>query len=40
LFLVGIAGSAVVVVLAFFGDFKELFSNDEGEVIDTRPPAT
>lgn len=39
-FLIGIAGSAVVVVLAFFGDFRELFSNDDGEVVDTRPPTT
>jgi hypothetical protein len=40
LFLLGMAGSAVVVLLAFFGDFRELFSNDQGEVIDTRPPNT
>ncbi|HUX43590.1 MAG TPA: hypothetical protein VMV57_02460 [Terracidiphilus sp.] len=30
MFLVGIAGSAVVVVLSFFDDFTQLFRNETG----------
>ncbi len=39
-FLIGMAGSAVVVVRVFFGDFMELFSDDEGETINTRQPSS
>ena len=29
LFLLGLGGSAIVVLISFFEDFKELFSKDE-----------
>jgi hypothetical protein len=38
-FLLGMAGSAVVVVISFFDDFAELFSKDDkGEILHSRPP--
>jgi hypothetical protein len=39
-FLLGIAGSAVVVLLSFFDDFTELFSDDEIDTFGSRPPTT
>ena len=39
-FLLGMAGSAVVVMISFVEDFSELFSNDEVEAIHTNPPAS
>jgi hypothetical protein len=39
-FLVGLAGSSIVVLISFFEDFLELFSkNDESEVARPQPPA-
>jgi len=37
LFLLGITGSAVVVLFSFFDDFTQLFSNEEGESLPTHP---
>lgn len=38
-FLLGLAGSAIVVLISFVEDFLELFSNDEiPESVHTRPP--
>lgn len=38
-FLLGLAGSAIVVLISFVEDFFELFSNDEiPETVHTRPP--
>ncbi len=40
-FLVGLAGSAIVVLISFVEDFLELFSNDEiPETVHTRPPTS
>jgi hypothetical protein len=36
LFLIGLVGSAVVVIISFVEDFRELFSDDE--VTPTAPP--
>jgi hypothetical protein len=40
LFLVGMAGSAVVVLLSFFDDFTQLFSNEEVDSFPRSPPTT
>jgi hypothetical protein len=40
LFLVGMAGSAVVVLFSFFDDFTQLFSKEEFEPIQGQPPRT
>jgi hypothetical protein len=37
-FLLGMAGSAVVVLFSFFDDFTQLFSNDEIGETHTHPP--
>jgi hypothetical protein len=38
-FLLGLAGSAVVVLISFVEDFFELFSDDEtSEIAHSRPP--
>lgn len=38
IFLLGIAGSAIVVLISFFGDFTELFSDEEIKPLPTNPP--
>lgn len=38
MFLIGLAGSALVVGISFVEDFGELFSSDEGPVEPPRPP--
>ena len=38
LFFVGMAGSAVVVVISFVDDFRELFGPDEGPPEPEAPP--
>ncbi len=42
LFFVGMAGSAVVVIISFFEDFKELFGDDDAvpEPAPHAPPKT
>jgi len=41
LFLVGLAGSAIVILISFVEDFGELFSkNDDVEVARPHPPTT
>jgi len=37
-FLLGMAGSAVVILISFFEDFSELFSDDEVEPLHSHPP--
>lgn len=38
-FLLGLLGSAVVVIISFVEDFAELFSkDDEAEAVHTHPP--
>jgi len=37
-FFIGMAGSVVVVLISFFDDFTELFSDEEIEPLPTRPP--
>jgi hypothetical protein len=39
-FILGMTGSAIVVLFSFFDDFTQLFSNEE--IVDTltRPPTT
>lgn len=39
-FLLGLAGSTVVVLISFFDDFTQLFSNEEFEPLQSRPPKT
>jgi hypothetical protein len=39
MFFVGLAGSAVVVLIAFFEDLKELFGSDEADPEPARQPA-
>jgi len=38
LFLIGLVGSAVVVIISFVEDFRELFSDDEVAPIPPPPP--
>ena len=38
MFFLGLAGSAVVVLITFFEDFKELFGPDEGPEAPHGPP--
>jgi hypothetical protein len=38
LFLIGLVGSAVVVIISFVEDFRELFSDDEVAPIPRPPP--
>ena len=38
MFLLGMAGSAAVVVISFVEDFFELFSDNEIEPLRTHPP--
>jgi hypothetical protein len=38
LFLIGLAGSAVVVIISFVEDFRELFSDDEVAPTAPAPP--
>jgi len=38
LFFVGMAGSAVVIVISFVEDFRELFGSDEGSPEPQGPP--
>lgn len=40
LFFVGIAGSAVVIVISFVEDFRELFGPDESSPQHEEPPST
>ena len=39
-FLLGMGGSAIVVLISFFSDFTELFSDEEIKALPTRPPTT
>ena len=39
-FLIGLAGSAIVVVISFVEDFAELFSSDDGNHADAHTPGT
>jgi hypothetical protein len=39
-FMLGMAGSAIVVLISFFDDFTELFSDEEIEPLPTRQPTT
>jgi hypothetical protein len=36
-FLLGMAGSAVVVLISFFDDFTQLFNDEEIEPLETLP---
>jgi hypothetical protein len=38
LFLIGLVGSAVVVIISFVEDFRELFSDDEVAPTAPHPP--
>jgi hypothetical protein len=38
LFLTGLAGSAVVILISFVEDFRELFGDDEAAPEPTAPP--
>ena len=38
LFFIGLAGSAVVVLISFVEDFRELFASDESAPEPARPP--
>jgi hypothetical protein len=38
MFLIGLVGSAVVVIVSFVEDFRELFSDDEVAPIPPPPP--
>jgi hypothetical protein len=40
LFFVGMAGSAVVVVISFVEDFRELFGDDDAVPEPVSPPST
>lgn len=42
IFFIGLAGSAVVILIAFADDFRELFGSDEStpEPVAPPPPAT
>jgi hypothetical protein len=41
IFLVGLAGSSIVVLISFFEDFVELLSkDDEVEAVHSHPPAS
>jgi hypothetical protein len=38
MFLIGLVGSAVVVIISFVEDFRELFSDDEDTPTAPHPP--
>jgi hypothetical protein len=38
LFFIGLAGSAVVILISFVEDFRELFGPDDAEPEPARPP--